>query len=222
MKKAVVVTAALALLTAGASAVPAQTQPAKAKIPSAEKKWYVGAGLMLAINHIDYGEDYEGEYVKWDDFDNSWGLNLKAGYYPIKYLAVEGNFGYAHKFSSSVDFTDPVTHISASADADVKLMTFTVNGKGYPLPDGMFRPYAILGLGYGRAKADYSGDISGWGSLDLGSDTFTGAVFRGGVGLDVFFSEKFAVEAEVIYNRGTGDLGDVPITQIGANALLFF
>jgi len=213
----------LALLLAAQGAALAQTTASKLKdLPSAEKKWYAGAGLMLAINHIDYGEDYEGEYVKWDDFDNSWGLNLKAGYFPIKYLAIEGNFGYAHKFDSSIDYTDPIYHVDVSAEAKVKVMTFTVNAKGYPLPQGMFRPYGLLGLGYGRAKADYSASASGWGDLDIGSDTFTGAIFRIGAGIDFFFSEKFALEAEVIYNRGTGDLSDIPVTQVGANALLFF
>ncbi len=211
------------LLVWGASGAWAQgTAPAAGKttIPSAENKFYVGAGGLLAINHIDYEYDYEGEFVKFDDFDNSWGLDLKAGYFLIKYLALEANFAYAHKFNSSMDYNVPP--VSGSLDVDINVMTFTINAKGYPLPEGMFRPFVVLGLGYGRAKADakLSG---GWiGEWDLGSETYTGAIFRGGVGLDLFFSEKFALELEAIYNRGSGDLSDIPVTQIGVNALLFF
>ncbi len=212
----------LLALTAAVPAARAQVPatPAKAGvIPSAENKFYVGAGPLLAINHIDYNYDYEGEFVTLDDFDNSWGLDFKAGYFPIKYLAVEANFAYAHKFNSSMDWNIPP--VTGDADLDIRVMTFTVNVKGYPLPEGTFRPYAIAGLGYGRAKADYTVSTR-FVDFDLGSETYTGAIFRIGAGIDLFLSEKFALELEAIYNRGSGDLSDIPITQIGANALIFF
>jgi len=212
----------LLVLSAAVPAARAQVSASPAKagdIPSAEGKFYIGGGPLLAINHIDYNLDYEGEFVKLDDFDNSWGLDFKAGYFPIKYLAVEANFAYAHKFNSSMEWNIPP--VTGDADFDVRVMTFTVNAKGYPLPEGMFRPYAIAGLGYGRAKADYTVKTR-FLDFDLGSDTFTGAIFRIGAGIDLFLSEQFALELEAIYNRGSGDLSDIPITQVGANALIFF
>jgi opacity protein-like surface antigen len=192
--------------------------------PSLAERWYLGGGFQLDI------PNFKTEYVTVEgdddlgvsDFDNTWGLQLKAGYNILDYLAVEGIFQYHRKFEwESDNYSDPDLG-TVSGKVEVSGFDFSVNLKGI-LPLGIFRPYAVAGLGFMRGKAKATGTYdSPWTAPVSYSETQSdsGPMGRIGIGCDVFVSENFGIEAEVAYNAGMGDIDYARFTALSAGVII--
>jgi len=216
----------IALLAVIFLITPAMAQSKKNSIfntePSMEERWYLGGGFQLDIPIFKtYNEVVDGEDIDVDDFDNTWGLQLKAGYYILDYLAVEGLFQYHRKFEWESDsYSDPDLG-TVSGKVEVSGFDFSVNVKGI-LPLGIFRPYAVAGLGFmrGKAKATVTYD-SHWGPVSGSeSQSDSGPMGRIGIGCDVFVSENLGIEAEVAYNAGMGDIDYARFTALSAGVII--
>ncbi len=208
-------------------ATPAMAQSAKNSIintePSLAEHWYLGGGFQLDIPNFktQYITIEDEDDLGVNDFDNTWGLQLKAGYYILDYLAVEGLFQYHRKFEWESDsFSDPVLG-TVSSKVEVSGFDISVNVKGI-LPLGIFRPYAVAGLGFMRGKAKATGTYDSPWLPEVSyseSESDSGPMGRIGIGCDVFVSESFGLEAEIAYNAGMGDIDYARFTAISAGVI---
>ena len=183
------------------------TKPKKCDL---SKRWYFGGGLNYAF------ENFKDELSEVD-WDNTWGLDIKAGYFFTDYFALEFMFQYLNEFEYKesgyywgyYDYKATLTGYN-----------FTLNGKAFIPLDGIFRPYGVLGLGYanGELKEKLS---DAWGTYTY-TDKNSGLFGRIGAGADVFLSEQFALEGEVSYNIGFGDIDNIRYTSLALNALVLF
>jgi len=192
-------------------------------VPELKQHWYLGGGFQLDIpNFKAYSETVDGEDIDVNDFDNTWGLQLKAGYNILDYLAVEGLFQYHRKFEWESDsYSDPDLG-TVSGKVEVSGFDFSVNLKGI-LPLGIFRPYAVAGLGFmrGRAKATGTYDSRWTGPVSYSeTQSDSGPMGRIGIGCDVFVSDNFGIEAEVAYNAGMGDIDYARFTALSAGVII--
>jgi len=224
MKKYVLFIAVLAVIC---SVTPVMAQSTSSSIintePSLAERWYLGGGFQLDIPSFkDYNETVDGEDIDVNDFDNTWGLQLKAGYNILDYLAVEGLFQYHRKFEwESDDYSDPDLG-TVSGKVEVSGFDFSVNLKGI-LPLGIFRPYAVAGLGFMRGKAKATGSYdSPWTAPVSYSEnqSDSGPMGRIGIGCDVFVAENFGIEAEIAYNAGMGDIDYARFTALSAGVII--
>lgn len=220
------ITAVLAVLAVTVPAL-AQTTAASTSIintePSLKEKFYLGGGFQLDIPSFKtYDETIEGEDVDVNDFDNTWGLQLKAGYFVNDYLAIEGLFQYHRNFEwKSDEYSDPVLG-TVSGKIEVSGFSLSVNAKGF-LPLGQFRPYAVAGLGYARGKAKGTGTYDppvGPTVSYSESETDSGPMGRIGIGCDVLFNDSFGLEGEVAYNIGMSDIDYVRFVALSAGVLI--
>jgi len=109
--------------------------------------------------------------------------------------------------------------------ATVTGYNFSLNGKGFIPLDSIFRPYGVLGLGfaYGELEEKVVGHFSDGDYTILdNSDTSSGMFGRFGAGADIFLSKQFALEGEVSYNIGFGDVDNIRYTSLALNALVLF
>ena len=224
-----------------------EESPVEGKALALAGRFYVGAGALYDFSFFDV-EPFTlshiwivGSSVKsWSteidrDPDNSFGFNLKAGYYIMEYLAVELLFQYHFKFeydgegslsgwpASNVYFED-----TEEINGEYKGYDVTLNGKGYLLT-GDVRPYGVVGLGYMSFKREQDQDYSGLkryyytsytttirtSSSHHYSDDLSGFCARVGAGCDYFLTENLGLEAEVAYNMGFSDVDAVRF--LGAN-----
>ena len=58
-------------------------------------RFYIGGGLQYDIANFREGDDWIVD--DWE-LENTWGLQLKGGYFVLDYLAIEGLFQYHHNF----------------------------------------------------------------------------------------------------------------------------
>ena len=124
-----------------------------------------------------------------DNLDNSFGLNLRAGFRFNRWIAVEGMIEWMSGFDVKAQNPAPGSPQDLSADA----LAFTLNAKVYPL-EGRIQPYALLGLG----------GLNTWLNSDQGqSATFTSFVGRMGVGVDVYITTNLALTGEFAYTAAT-------------------
>ena len=182
---------------------------------SLEKHWYFGGGFNYSF------ENFKDE-MDIGDWDNTYGFDLKAGYFFSEYFALEAMFQYLDDFehSESGVIYSPPYYYSYEYDADVSLYNFTINGKGFIPIKGIVKPYGILGFGYawGEAKQKLRiGIIS-----DTNTEKESDLCGRIGAGLDIFLSKQFALEGEVSYFMGFNDLDNARYTSLSLNAIVLF
>lgn len=179
------------------------------------KRWYFGGGFNYAFENFD---DEAGE----QDWDNTYGFDLKAGYFFSEYFALEAMFQYLDDFehSESGVMYSPPYYYSYDYDIDVSLYNFTINGKGFIPIKGIVKPYGILGFGYAWGEAKRKITIGRISATDTEKDS--DLCGRIGAGLDIFLSEQFAIEGEVSYFVGFNDIDMIRYTSLSLNALVFF
>jgi len=173
------------------------------------KRWYFGGGLNYSFANF---KDNEG------DWDNTFGFNIKVGYFFCEYFALETMFQYLDDFEaqeSGVIYSSPYDY-----DINVSLYNFTINGKGFIPIKGFVKPYGILGFGYAYGKAKEKITIAG--ISDTETDKESDLCGRIGAGLDIFLSEQFALEGEVSYFMGFNDIDKIRYTSLSLNAIVFF
>nr|HPJ72713.1 outer membrane beta-barrel protein [bacterium] len=97
-----------------------------------------------------------------------------------------------------------------SLTANAKLMV--------PAGDG-FRPYLLVGGGYGWVRIDYD-----WPSYfdEPSSSTDDGGFGRAGIGFDYFSTAGIGLECEATYNCGFGDISDFRYVALQAGIVVLF
>lgn len=137
-----------------------------------------------------------------ENFDNSvskedattGGVALKGGYRIIPWLSAELDYEYLDEFDIKT--------------TKIEMQTLTLQGKFNPLA-GRFQPYGMVGLGYGWADAQHGGSESD-------------ALWRAGLGIDVYIIQMLAIFGEIAYTAPQGDLEDFPYATANIGVLLKF
>lgn len=187
------------------------------------KHWYFGGGVNY--NFENFGKEL-GE-LSWDD---TWGFDVKAGYFFTDYFALECMFQYLNefKYDNSGRYYYYLRPNYYYYDWDQKITLtgykFSVNGKVFIPLKSIVRPYGVLGLGYayGKIKNKVVYHYANGDTIFRASDKEDGMCGRFGAGLDVFITEQFALEGEVSYIMGFGDIDNVRYTSLSLNALVLF
>jgi len=118
--------------------------------------------------------------------DSDLGIGLRIGYRLNEDIALEVIGEDVKGFSVS----------GSSADANLDLMMFGVNGKFF-LASGRLQPYLLAGVGVARA------DVRGF---NYDND---GGYFRAGLGMDIYVTSNFGFFGEANYNRMIGGVSDL-------------
>ena len=177
------------------------------------KRWYFGGGLNYAFENF---KDSDG------DWGNTFGFNIKGGYFLCEYFALEAMFQYLDDFElqeSGVLYSPPY-YYSYDYDVNISLYHFTINGKGFIPIKGIVKPYGVLGFGYAYGKAKQKLRIGRLSATNTEKES--DLCGRIGAGLDIFLSEQFALEGEVSYFMGFNDIDRIRYTSLSLNALVLF
>ena len=134
--------------------------------------------------------------------DNSVGLDARVGYRATPFAAMEAEFEWVSPFDETLD---------GAVITTFRNYAIGVNGKFF-LSDKAFQPYAIVGVNVlivsesvpGRKSRD-----SDWG-------------FRGGLGMDFYVSRHVALNTELTYMWGVGDVWQKDYLSLGAGLMYRF
>jgi opacity protein-like surface antigen len=92
---------------------------------------------------------------------------------------------------------------------EIESWIVTGNAKGYLLT-GSIQPFALVGVGAMRAKAEEKMDLG----FDLPSSE-TDLALRFGAGVDFYLSPRFVVDVGADYVLPTGDIEDLDYVSVG-------
>lgn len=137
---------------------------------------YLGLGMGFGWEQFDGTSGFS-------NFDNALGLDGWAGFRLSPYFAAEVQLEYLDRFNTSF----------MGSKIDAYALTFTGNLKGY-LMTGPVQPFALVGLGFLRFKAEGSG-------ID---DSETGSAIRFGGGVDLYDSPNVSFGATLSYVLALG------------------
>lgn len=173
-----------------------------------DNKFYVGINGLYAWENLDdqqTKDKFSGPITV--DFDNTWGVQLRAGYVYSEIVTVEAMVEYIAPFEAMTG--------SNKDELDVKNLIF--NAKITCPAYKQFVPYAIVGLGIMNAHED----ISFNGAVSETSDW--GAGFRAGLGLDYHITDSnWSIGFEGAYSFGTGDVDHIRYTTISVGVAYYF
>jgi len=160
--------------------------------------YYVGIGGSYAFENFDIDEDDVDL-----DFDDTWGLNIKAGYRFSEQLALEFNFDYLYEFEA--DDTERISGIPVPVEAELQIITYMIVGKFWPWPSpGAVKPFFDVGIGL--MDADLDVEVV---EIDVGSESETDFCAKLGGGVDFFLDQNVSIGAEGSYVWGFGDLDEI-------------
>ncbi len=177
-----------------ASAAP---PPVAEELEYVRRGWYGGIGLIYAPGafKLDHAEGQlppsrtAGTSL---DSNNTFGLDVRAGYRLRPRFAVEGNYQFLPGFQ--------VDRGGAGTLVDLTAHALSLNGKYFLLED-TFQPYLLGGVGFLHANADAT--IAGF------SGDGTGFAGRVGAGADVYLRPDLVVDVEFSVVLPTGPVADV-------------
>jgi opacity protein-like surface antigen len=159
-------------------------------------KFYIGGGGSFAY------EDFDTD----SDFDNTWGINAKAGYRFHEYIMFEFNFDYLNNFESDRGFTlfgEPV-----ESEVEVTVYTWMLALKGYaPVYSDNVMFFAVVGGGV--LLADIDTKLRGPTISESDSDDEVDGCAKIGFGIDYFPIQNLSAGIEGNYTLGFGDVDDV-------------
>ncbi len=145
-----------------------------------EKKAYMGIGASYAVENFDAPPGPAS-------YDNTWGLNVRAGYEVKKWLSVEFDFDYLSEFTVkdtrtlSLPGSDPPTEVPNILGGDLTLTTYVVIAKIFPPFDSKtMKPYVSAGAGLMRY--DWESERSALG-VYIGKGTSSDSDFSATLGL---------------------------------------
>ena len=168
---------------------------------------YIEIGGSYAYENFDM-DDEDIEAIGLDvDFDNTWGINLKAGYHLNKLFSVEFDFNYLPDF----EWDDSTTYLGVpiSVDAEADITTYMLVGKISPdLGSKITRPFVVVGFGVMHGEMDVTASALGFGSTSA-SDSDTDACAKIGLGVDFFARKDVSIGVEGNYVWGFGDMDEV-------------
>jgi opacity protein-like surface antigen len=143
-------------------------------------KFYIGGGGSFAY------EDFDTD----SDFDNTWGINAKAGYRFHEYIMFEFNFDYLNNFESD------------------RVYTWMLALKGYaPVYSDNVMFFAVVGGGV--LLADIDTKLRGPTISESDSDDEVDGCAKIGFGIDYFPIQNLSAGIEGNYTLGFGDVDDV-------------
>lgn len=161
-------------------------------------------GLYIGVSGVFVSEQWAGSI---DDVgaEDTHGLNLRAGFRISPLTAVELELELIDDF-----FPDE--------RQDFRIVTGTVNTRIYPLGGmlGHVQPFALAGLGIVSTIVDHRDRDTNikQSNADWG--------FRGGGGVDFYYTEHVAVSAEATYVWTVGDVKNIDHVSIGLGILYRF
>ncbi len=188
--------------------------------PAAESGPYIGIGGTFAKQDFDTG-DLDRELAGTGlsaDFDDTWGLNVKAGYKFNRYIAAELAFDYLPGFKWDVATRISGTPFSGEVTVDVTAWTLAV--KLTPFDLQKVKPYFVVGGGIMNASLDVSASIPGASASS--SDDETDICGKVGLGVDYFITEKVAIGLEGAYWTGFNDLDEIRFYTVTAGVAYHF
>ena len=154
--------------------------------------FYFGGSAVGTVSNYN---DIKGTDL--DDTEVAAGFGARAGYRFLHRFAVEVAYegGHTFEFNSSM--------------ADVRIQSIAVQGKFYPLT-GAVQPYVLGGLGY------LGTDIR---ALDIDEEE---ALWRLGVGLEVYLFSSLPLFTEIAYSVPQGNLENLEYASAHVGALFRF
>jgi len=144
---------------------------------------YVGLGPMYSIAAFDFPATTTGT-------QNSWGLDARVGYRLHPHLGLEVNYQWAARYEITSGGMQLNTVETSTVTGNARIFIF----------DGPIAPYATLGIGFMNADFARPGDR-------------TEGAFRGGGGVQFFFTEHLGAYFDVTYLapfRSLSDYAAVP------------
>jgi hypothetical protein len=164
---------------------------------------YAGAGVGYAIERFDDGDlkDFPGN----SSIDNTWGVNVFAGYWWFKHLAVEGNFNWYADFDGEA---------ADDRDFDISIWTVMLDAKIFSpslWQDRVF-PYVRIGGGYMDVDIDarrVDSNESDW-------------AYNMGLGIDAFITHQLSIGVDGKHVWGTGDTSDFNHWMLSLRAAYHF
>ena len=159
---------------------------------------YGRPGWYLAVNGVAANILYRDTL---GTTENTAGINARAGYRANPSAAIELEFEWLNPFDET---------LSGVTIAEYRTYALGLNGK-YFLRDDAIQPYAILGvnvLALSKTTTLKKRDTD-WG-------------FRGGVGLDFYVAPKVALNVELTYMWGVGDVWERDYLAFGAGVMYRF
>jgi opacity protein-like surface antigen len=165
---------------------------------------YIGMGASYAISNFDQ-EVTDTEGASFDsDFDDTWGMNLKAGYHLTNWLSVELDFDYLSDFES--DETLNVSGLPVDTDGEVDIITYMAVAKFTCVLEPL-KPFIVAGGGLMNADIDLKASTPDFSASD--SDSESEPCVKLGLGADFFVNEVLSIGIEGSYVWGFQDLDDI-------------
>jgi len=165
---------------------------------------YIGMGVSYAISNFDQEvTDTEGASSD-SDFDDTWGINLKAGYHLTNWLSVELDFDYLSEFES--DKTMNVSGVLVDTDGEVDVTTYMAVAKFTCVLEPL-KPFVVAGGGVMNADIDLKALTPDFSVSDSESETEPCAKL--GLGADFFVTKALSIGIEGSYIWGFQDLDNL-------------
>jgi opacity protein-like surface antigen len=180
-----------------------------------------GYWMLGGVNGFEHFQNVE------EDFSDSWGVALGAGYRLNRWLAFEGTFDILTGFDVLAELEPPVPPgLPNPAPLSLDGGSFTANVKGYLPWFGRLEPFGVVGIGgaWRRLRTAYkTGEDCGPAPAPIFyscTDKYTelgssgGFIARFGGGVDFWLTEHIALTIGATYNVLTGDQEDLPYTNL--------
>jgi opacity protein-like surface antigen len=170
---------------------------------------YISVGASYAISNFDQEvTDTEGASSD-SDFDDTWGINLKAGYHLTNWLSVELDFDSSSDFES--DETLNVSGACVETDGEVDVTTYMAVAKFTCVLEPL-KPFIVAGGGL--MNADINLKVSTPDLTVSDSESETELCMKLGLGADYFVTETFSIGIEGGYVWAFQDLDDIGYTNV--------
>jgi len=165
---------------------------------------YIGMGASYAISNFEQEvTDIEGASSD-SDFDDTWGINLKAGYHITDWLSIELNFDYLSDFEANETLN--VSGVPVGTVGEVGVSTYMAVAKFTCVLEPL-KPFIVAGGGLMNADIDLKVSTPDLSVSD--SDSETAPCVKLGLGADYFMTEAFSIGIEGSYVWGFQDLDDI-------------
>ena len=172
---------------------------------------YISVGASYAISNFDQEvTDTEGASSD-SDFDDTWGINLKAGYHLTNWLSVELDFDYSSDFES--DETLNVSGAGVETDGEVDVTTYMAVAKFTCVLEPL-KPFIVVGGGNMDAHHYYEAYEGALVVTTSDSECETDVCAKLGLGVDFFVTKRVSVTLEGSYVWGFGDLDAIKYSNL--------
>ena len=166
-------------------------------------RFYAGAGVGYSIERFDDGDlkKFPGN----SSIDNTWGINVFAGYWWFKHLAFEGNYNW---------YADYDGEAADNRDFEISIWTAMLDAKIFSpsmWQDRVF-PYVRIGGGYMDVDIDAK-------NVDAEENDWA---YNVGLGIDAFVTHKLSIGVDAKHVWGTGDTSDFNHWMLSMRAAYHF